>query len=403
MKSNYQTAQNLQVGLLQIQTRIDNINQDLQNAKNAVARAEAARNLIDIKNYPYTVVVVQPVEVEELVKVSKMQNANETRYGGINYDKAMLGAGQIVANALKLVDSCQKNLNEALSFETKARQEMDAINTQVYATQSTLTSYQSSLSQATNAATQAQAARNSIHVNNYPYTIEVQRYVSTREWFKSGKWKSFTETRYGGANYDNAIVEANNKLQAALQNQSSWQGWVNGANSTHQKANSDRYTINSKLSTSQNVLNKAKGDLENAKNALVAAEKGQNSINAQNYPYTVIVEKLVESMELVKVIKMQNIEETRCGGTDYENAIAKSKQDLSEAIIQEEHLQEELNTALEEKEQLLQEYALNIETDSLEQIQQHHQQQEIKLLAQEFSDFMQIQDQTHERDVMGNN
>ena len=58
MKSNYQTTQNSQVGLLQIQTRIDNINQDLQNAKNAVSRAEATQNLIDIKNYPYTVVDV---------------------------------------------------------------------------------------------------------------------------------------------------------------------------------------------------------------------------------------------------------------------------------------------------------------------------------------------------------
>jgi hypothetical protein len=86
MKSNYQTAQNLQVGLLQIQTRIDNINQDLQNAKNAVARAEAARNLIDIKNYPYTVVVVQPIEVEEIVKTSKIQKVKETRYGGIKKD-----------------------------------------------------------------------------------------------------------------------------------------------------------------------------------------------------------------------------------------------------------------------------------------------------------------------------
>jgi phosphoribosylamine-glycine ligase len=74
------------VGLLQIQTRIDNINQDLQNAKNAVARAEAAQNLIDIKNYPYTVVVGQPIEVEEIVKTSKIQKVKETRYGGIKKD-----------------------------------------------------------------------------------------------------------------------------------------------------------------------------------------------------------------------------------------------------------------------------------------------------------------------------
>jgi cytohesin len=392
------------IGINEVKQLVEWSAHDLKDIKKGISVAREKLLSIKPEDYPYTEVVKKSVKVKEKIIKTKIQNVNETRYGGANYERVLNAAKKKVADAQSREKLCKSKLDTAAQAETQANNEMTTANTNYNNAQSTLTSYQNSLSSVSNTVYYAQQTKDSIKPEHYPYTAEVERWVSTRELFKSGKWKTFWETRYGGAAYENAMKDASKKLEDAKNNQASWQSWVNGASSALSSANTGWYAADKKLKDAQNLVTNLKSDWENAKNSLVSAQQEEGAININNYAYTVVVQKPVEVEELVEVTKLQDFNETRYGGAEYDKAIAKAKEDLVVAQNNGEQCQKTLDLLMQEEATLRQEI----------EIQQKAEQAHIAGLEQNLIDGFQIIDEDglnadlghqaneYEREFMGN-
>lgn len=192
-------------------------------------------------------------------KLTSAQNVLATQ------DKQAVQNKEKLDAALQYQASCQKLYDQAINNKNQAQQKLNTATAEQNSLSNTLSSQQSYLSQAQHQLNKAHGAKNAIKPEHYPYTVVVERWVSTREWFKSGKWKAFDETRYGGQQYDNAINNANNNIKNAQDNVSAKQALVNQTNSRLYKANQNVYAAQKELNEcSSNLGGMIKTDLENA-------------------------------------------------------------------------------------------------------------------------------------------
>jgi hypothetical protein len=359
MKSRLQAAQNRLQGL-----------HDLESAQNSLLLAQKAKSSINIENYPYKIVVKKPVQVKELVKVNRLQDFNEIRYGGPVYESAISNAKKNLDTALSRQEAYQKKLDEATDTETKIRQEINEAKTSYNQADSNFASHQSNLQDTRNSRDKAQEDKKSIRSQDYVYIVEVQRKVSTDEWFKKYKWKSFQEPRFNGAAHKNAIQDANTKIQTQQNNVSNLLSSGRDAILSLKQSNQNWYDAQSKLNTATKLVSDVKRYLDKAANDVKKAQDSQKLIDVKNYPYTVVVQKLVEVEEFVSVTKLQEFHETKYGGADYESAMAKINKDVAKAINDVVSCRKALDIAIQEEAQLLQDVEQNKEEVRLDKSDQ---------------------------------
>jgi hypothetical protein len=173
--------------------------------------------------------------------------------------------------------------------------------------------------------------KKSIGSKHYPYFVKVNPNVST-PWWRCCIPEIFWETRYDGPEDSESIIIEGPKFNAT----------------------------------------DSKQPLQQANENLKQAQISYQSININNYLYTV--------------------KETKYGGEEYEKAIFKANEALKAAQIYVESCQEVLDMALEEQMKLLEEiaqHASNIENQNTDI--QNADTQNIDLFEQEFIDNLQIQ------------
>jgi hypothetical protein len=164
---------------------------------------------------------------------------------------------------------------------------MDNLTTKRDQEESSAKAAQNNLSQLKKALTQAKYARKDINQQDYPYTVEVQRWVSTRDWFSSGKWKSFGETRYGGAMYEKAINLADTKLHLTQQNVQLGQKKFDLILAKLAETLSLLHFTTEQLKGAQMLLKTTNSNFKHAKTLVTKAEHDFSAINIEDYAYKI--------------------------------------------------------------------------------------------------------------------
>jgi hypothetical protein len=322
---------------------------DLAKAESAVLSAQTAKNSININNFKYTEAVRKPVQVQELRKVTKQQSFNETKYNWSRYEEAQATAKVDVQKAKNAVDKAEQNVNTWTKYLKKDSSERDtAIEEYARAKNSFEHTIKQIKTEEENVKNE-ERKKGLIDPKDYPYQEVTPRWVSTRKWWLSGKWKNFYETRYDGkkGEYQSVIAAAEKRIVDAKSELKSWVNYRGTVASTLEQAKQKKETAENEVSSSYKTKNKYENELKSARNDLVKAENNEKSINFNNFSYTVVAQKDVEVQEWQTVTKMETFNEIRYGGKEYENALAKATTELVNAVSLKEACQREVNTALQ--------------------------------------------------------
>ena len=296
----------------------------------------------------------QAIEVEGQIN-QKSQALNKELDESSNilvlWQNKLTSAQHVLATQDKQALQNKKNLDDALHYQAfyqrlydqvinnknQAQQKLNAATAEQNSLSNTLSSQQSSLFQAQHQLNKAHGAKNAIKPEHYPYTVVVERWVSTREWFKSGKWKAFDEIRYGGPQYDNAINNANNNIKNAQDNFSAKQALVNQTNSKLYQANQNVHAAQKKLNEcSANLGGMIKTDLEKANKNLDLAQAAKIVIDNKINQAKQQIQTAQNQVNEAKIIQQKSINNDLAAKQKLHEAqsfVAKCRIDLENSSI----------------------------------------------------------------------